>query len=72
MRPDLLDVMAPDYQHRVGDLYELFHIIYNPALLFEFEAFKSVFARQLIPAQVVLNRRLILFNPARLTIFGNL
>ena len=31
LRTDLLDVMAPDYQHRVGDLYELFHIIYNPA-----------------------------------------
>jgi hypothetical protein len=46
-------------------------IIYNPSLMFEFEPFKTAFAREIIPAQVVLGRSPILFNPARLMIFGN-
>ena len=38
--------------------------------MFPFNEFKSMFAREVIPAQVVLQRDLILFNPARLKTFG--
>jgi hypothetical protein len=70
LRTDMLDMLSPDYQKYAGDVRELFKIIYNPTLMFEFEEFKRVFAREIIPAQVVLEQLPILFNPARLWIFG--
>jgi hypothetical protein len=51
-------------------IISLFGIIYNPRLMFEFEDFKKMFVREIIPAQAVLKRDLILFNPAWLKIFG--
>jgi hypothetical protein len=38
--------------------------------MFEFEPFKRMFARELIPSQVLDLRRLILFNPALVNSFG--
>ena len=82
MRPDMADLLLADHQKRVGDVQELFQVIYNPSLMFEFEPFKSLFAREIIPAQVLRGHGETgpptgrdvpaLFNPAHLKIFGNL
>lgn len=80
LRPDMADLLSRDHQGRVGDIVKLFQVIYNPSLMFEFEPFKTAFASQIIPAQVVQGRGQtaapgptspILFNPARLITFGN-
>ncbi|ROR21418.1 FRG domain-containing protein [Comamonas sp. BIGb0124] len=42
----------------------------KPDHMFEFDAFASIFARQIIPAQLARERPLVLFNPARLSFFG--
>ncbi len=70
LRDDMVELLAQDYKERAADFEELFSIIYNPSLMFDFDAFKSAFAREIIPAQVVLERSPILFNPAQLKIFG--
>lgn len=71
LRPDMADLLVPEFKERVNDIHDLFPIIYNPRLMFEFNMFKSMFAREIIPSQVLLQRKLILFNPAKLMIFGN-
>ena len=43
-------VVPPDFQKLAGDACDLFRVVYNPALMFEFETFKSAFAREVIPA----------------------
>ena len=70
LRPDMAELLVPKYQEYVNDVHDLFRIIYNPRLMFEFNEFKSMFAREVIPAQVVLQSDLILFNPVRLKTFG--
>lgn len=70
LRPDIMELIVPRFTELAGDVRELFRIIYNPRLMFDFEAFKSTFARQVIPSQAVLQRSPILFNPARLITFG--
>jgi hypothetical protein len=70
LRPGLIELLTPEFKERANDVRELFLMIYNPKLMFEFDEFKGMFAREVIPAQVVLQRSLILFNPARLMIFG--
>lgn len=71
LRPDIAELLAPKFKGFASDVHDLFQIIYNPRLMFEFNEFKRMFAREAIPAQVVLQRPLILFNPARLMFFGN-
>ncbi len=70
LRPDMAELVAPEYMDFAKDAPDLFKIIYNPRLMFKFNEFKSMFAREVIPAQVVLQRQLILFNPTRLMTFG--
>jgi len=70
LRPDMVELLTPKYRKRADDVRELFKVIYNPTLMFEFDAFKGAFAREIIPAQVLLGRSPILFNPARLSAFG--
>jgi hypothetical protein len=64
-------LLSADHQARVGDVQELFWVIYNPSLMFQFEPFKAAFSQEVIPTQVLLGRSPILFNPARLMTFGN-
>jgi hypothetical protein len=71
LRPDMSALLTSEYESYAGDLKKLFQVIYNPSLMFEFELLKGAFAREIIPAQVLLGRSPILFNPARLTTFGN-
>jgi hypothetical protein len=71
LRPDIAELLMPEFKERVNDIRDLFGIIYNPRLMFEFEEFKKMFGQEVIPAQVVLKRDLILFSPAQLQLFGN-
>ena len=70
LRRDMEGLLVSEHKQRVADIVELFKIIYNPSLMFEFDAFKRAFAREVIPAQIVFDRSPILFNPARLITFG--
>jgi hypothetical protein len=71
LREDLSELLRPEHRDRAGDPQALFRVNYNPSLLFEFIAFKRIFAREVIPTQAAKNRQLLVFNPARLVIFGN-
>jgi hypothetical protein len=70
LRPDMAELLAPTYKDGANDFNDLFLIIYNPRLMFEFNEFKGIFAREIIPAQVVMGRDLIIFDPTPLETFG--
>lgn len=42
----------------------------NVSLIFDFHKFADLFAKMVIPFQVYLNRNIVLFNPAKIKIFG--
>lgn len=71
VRKDMPVLLDPLYQARVNDISELFKVIYNPQLTFEFDAFARIFARELIATQVLDGRAYIHFNPATVETFGN-
>ena len=70
LRPDISDLLLAGHRHRAIDVKELFKVIYNPSLMFDFEPFRTLFASEIIPAQILGKRSPIFFNPAHLTIFG--
>ncbi len=70
MRADLPDLVGPEHRELARDVRKVFKIIYNPRLLFDFNEFKGAFAREVIPAQALMQRSPILYNPAQLWIFG--
>ena len=70
LRSDIADLLALDFKHYGEDADDFFKIIYSPRLMFEFDKFKELFAREVIPTQAVMKRDLILFNPTRLLTFG--
>jgi hypothetical protein len=70
LRKDMAELLTPEFKHYTDDVREVFRVVYNPRLTFEWEAFKSMFAREVIPAQAVRERKPILFNPAQLITFG--
>jgi hypothetical protein len=69
LRKDVPELLTEQYQHR-AELPDLFRVIYNPKLMFDFESLKKLFALQVIPTQVLLKRDALIANPARLTTFG--
>lgn len=71
LRKDMRELLTDEHRQRSGDIEDLFRVIYNPRLMFEFELFKRLFARELIPIQVLDRRSFILFNPATVNTFGN-
>lgn len=71
LRPDLEPLLTTDFKSSVNDLQHLFMILYNPRRMFDFEKFKALFVRQVVPCQVALKRSPVLFNPVRLISFGN-
>jgi hypothetical protein len=71
LRSDIRSLLTAEYLTRADDISDLFQVIHNPKIMFEFEPFKRTFAREIIPSQVLDLRRLILFNPALLNSFGN-
>jgi hypothetical protein len=64
-------LLADEDKWRVSDPRKLFQVIYNPRLLFDFERLIKLFASELIPSQVLDERKLILFNPVSIATFGN-
>ncbi len=62
--------LLTDERQSFADLPKLFRAIYNPRLMFDFTALKGLFARQLIPTQVLLKRDVLVANPAQLKTFG--
>jgi hypothetical protein len=57
-------------KHETASATSVFQACYNPRLMFNFNDFKSLFARQIIPSQIARERDLVLFNPAQVRTFG--
>jgi hypothetical protein len=70
MRADLRSLLVPEHQKLVDDPRDVFRVLYNPQLLFDFGLLQSLFAEAVIPTQVVMRRTPVLFNPARLVRLG--
>lgn len=80
VRGDVLSWVRPEYVDDVrGNVTPMLQFVRRPDLLFQFDAFRDVFGRWLIPSQVLMRpqpeehdafRRAIFYNPARLTRFG--
>lgn len=70
LRADMRSLLNDEHRHRVDDIGELFKVAYNPRIMFEFEPFKRLFARDVIPMQVIDTRKFVLFNVASLSTFG--
>lgn len=62
--------LLSDERQNFANLPKLFRAIYNPRLMFDFDALKGLFARQIIPTQVLLKRDVLVTNPASLKHFG--
>jgi hypothetical protein len=71
VRPDIASLLKDDYVKHVADLKMLMQLVYDPRVLFLFEPFKTLFAREVVPIQVVERRKLVHFNAAALATFGN-
>jgi hypothetical protein len=69
-RDDMKTLLAPEHEGRELDAKMLFQVVYNPRRMFEFPAFRRLFAEQVVPIQVVDRRALVLFNPTDLQTFG--
>lgn len=67
LRPDMNELVSLTYR----DLEELFLIVDDPRLMFEFPFLRRRFVLELIPSQVAIERSLTIFNPARPVMFGN-
>jgi hypothetical protein len=70
MRDDLKRLVRPEYHDSIEEQFTIFQLVQNPSLLLDFGQLVDIFARDLIPSQIVLGRKPTLFNPAALTIFG--
>ena len=70
MRPDLKELVIEEYREIAEDPETTLQMILDPARLFEFEALVEIFARDIIPSQLLLGRKPTLFNPALLKTFG--
>lgn len=77
LRSDILDFVVPARRSECADPNEcievLLSILVVPSRLFAMSEFVSLFARQIIPSQakIRLEADLILFNPVRVSVFGN-
>jgi hypothetical protein len=67
---DLADLIRPERRAELEDIQTLLLLIADPSRLFDFYAFVDMFAREVIPSQIVLGRRPALPNPASIRIFG--
>ena len=71
IRRDIKELLLEKYRYKAEVLPELLHIVRNPRYLFDFEKFKTLFATEIIPSQIVKGRDVIIFNLSRLSVFGN-
>ena len=77
-RSDVMDLIIPRRRadiakSRMGLAHELLAILIDPRRLFEFAGFVEFFAKEIIPTQLLIRLEgdLVLFNPARIDVFGN-
>ncbi len=71
IRADLAEQLTDEFRHFADKPRSLFSIVYNPSLIFDFDRFKTAFAKEIIPAEIAIYESFVLFNPANLAIFGN-
>jgi hypothetical protein len=71
IRKDLKESLKPEFKYKAEILPELLQIVQNPKYLFEFDAFKKLFAVEIIPTQIVKGRDVVIFNLSSLRAFGN-
>lgn len=71
MEIKLQSLVVENKKDVVDNPYEFFRIIYNPRLMFDFNKFKTFFAEQIIPTQISQNRSYVIYNPAKIVLFGN-
>jgi hypothetical protein len=72
LRPDLKELLSEPYRENVSDdLERLFLTVDEPSILFEFGFLRERFVQELIPSQVANERELVIYNPAKLSMFGN-
>lgn len=71
LRPDLDTMLLVEHRQRAQDIQQLFQVIYNPRLMFQFNHFKDMFARELIAPQILDERAYVHFNPTTVATFGN-
>lgn len=57
LRPDLAQILKPEWRHLAEELHLLLLVIGNPVNLFRFDYWLRLFASQIIPAQVYLSAR---------------
>jgi hypothetical protein len=71
VRGDIESLLAEVEAWRARDVHGLLQVVYNPRLVLEFDRLEKLFAPEAMPVQVLDDRQLIHFNPARLESFGN-
>ena len=64
------ELLTSDFKKYADDLKELLKHVENPRLIFDFPQFKCLFAREIIPSQVLEDRKLVFFDPSNVMIFG--
>jgi hypothetical protein len=69
LRLDLKDILAEELLEESKDVRRVLLWIYSPMRLFEFEPFVDLFAREIIPTQI-LSRSYVIYSPFDLVTFG--
>jgi hypothetical protein len=67
---DMEILVEDDYKEIARDPFYRFQLIYNPRILFDFNKFKTFFAKEVIPSQLVWRPSLTIYNPSKLVTFG--
>jgi len=70
IRDDIASLVTPEYSADINEIFYLFGIVYNPKILFQADKFPTFFVQEIIPSQIFLNRKPIIFNPIKIKIFG--
>jgi hypothetical protein len=78
IRQDIFTFVVPErrreiQESKLGVIYELFSILLDPSRLFEFSSLIDLFAKEIIPSQVLIRLEgdMFLFSPAQLEVLGN-
>jgi FRG domain len=69
-RASLHKAVRNEYSSFLENVQDILRIVNNPTYLFEFDEMLDLFADCLIPSQLVFGRKLVLYNPAELTVLG--
>jgi hypothetical protein len=72
LRPGLRSTFYPEARARYNDISQLLQMVTDPEILFEFGKLVDLFVDYVIPTQMIIldPDKPVLFNPARLAVFG--